>query len=82
MIQAMCLKLSHPGSADAPLSSLSSQERSLLYLTARGDSPAQAAQTLGMTPAEAQALLAALQARFGLPTRNALIVHAVVQGWV
>lgn len=75
----MCLKLSKLGSADAPLSS---QERSLLYLTARGDAPAQAAQTLGMTPAEAQALLADLQARFGLPTRNALILHAVVQGWV
>lgn len=75
-MKAMCLKLV---SADVPLSP---QERSLLYLIARGDSPTQAGETLGMTPAEAQAMLDDLQSRLGLPTRNALILHAVVQGWV
>ena len=61
---------------------LTPQERSLLRLTVLGYPPEQAAFALGVSDAEARDTLDALQARCGALCRRALVVRAILEGWV
>lgn len=56
-------------------------ERCLLGLLLRGQTPAQAADTLGLDPAQAREMLAALARRSGVPGPRQLLVRALVHGW-
>jgi DNA-binding CsgD family transcriptional regulator len=61
---------------------LTSEERNLLYLAATGHSPAQSAQAMDLPLPRAQKVMAELQKRFGVSSRNALIAQAIVRRWV
>ena len=61
---------------------LTPRERALLRLVVQGHGPEQAAGTLGVTPAEAHDTLDRLQVRCGALGRRALVVRAVLEGWV
>lgn len=61
---------------------LTPEERNLLYLAVTGHSPAQSARAMHLPLPRAQKVLDGLQQRFGVPSRNALIVHAIVRRWV
>lgn len=61
---------------------LTPEERSLLHLTVMGYKPEQAAERLGVTAGEAHDTLDRLQARSGALCRRALVVRAVLEGWV
>jgi len=56
-------------------------ERRLLGLLLRGQTPAQAADALGLDPAQAREMLAALARRSGVPGPRQLLVRALVHGW-
>jgi len=56
-------------------------ERHLLGLLLRGQTPAQAADALGLDPAQAREMLAALARRSGVPGPRQLLVRALVHGW-
>ena len=57
-------------------------ERRLLRLLARGRTSTEAAFALGLTPAEADALLADLLRRQGVSSRHQLFVRALVYRWI
>ncbi len=61
---------------------LTSPEHALLRLMVQGHTPKQAADTLGITAAEARDTLNRLQERSGTLCRRALLVRAVLEGWV
>ncbi len=61
---------------------LTAEERSLLYLVVTGHSPAQSAHAMHLSPARAQHVLDSLQRRLGLPSRSALIARAILHRWV
>ena len=61
---------------------LTPPERSLLRLTVLGYAPEQAAGALGVTAAEARDTLDGLQKRSGALCRRALVVRAILEGWV
>ncbi len=60
---------------------LSVRERGLLLALIWGEPLPQAAQRLEMSPGEAYQMLARLQQRAGVPTRQALIARAVAHRW-
>ena len=53
----------------------------LLGLLLRGQTPTQAADALGLDPAQAREMLAALARRSGVPGPRQLLVRALVHGW-
>ena len=57
-------------------------ERLLLRLLARGRTSTEAASTLGLTPAETEALLADLLRRHGVSSPHQLFVRALVYRWI
>ncbi len=66
----------------APGVSLTVVERAQLRLLVAGRPLAEAAPALGLSSADAERLLAALQARCGVPNFNRLLVRAVLNVWV
>jgi DNA-binding CsgD family transcriptional regulator len=62
--------------------SLTSVERALLRLLVSGYGLEDAAQAVGLSAAEARALLAALQARLGVTSDTRLLALALLQAWV
>lgn len=61
---------------------MTSEERNLLYLAVTGYTAAQSAQVMNLSLPRAQKVLEGLQQRFGVSSRNALIVQAIVRRWV
>ena len=61
---------------------LTTPERRLLELFARGHTLAQAAEALCQAPMETEALLASLLRRHGLTSRRRLLTRAVVYRWI
>lgn len=61
---------------------LTAPERRLLTLLAPGRTPAEATLALGLTPAEAEALLADLLRRHGASSPHRLFVRALVYHWI
>jgi DNA-binding CsgD family transcriptional regulator len=61
---------------------LTSEERNLLYLAVTGHSPAQSALAMDLPLPRALEVMDELQERFGVSSRNALIVHAIVRRWI
>ena len=57
-------------------------ERRLMGLLALGQTPAQAASVLRLTPDEADALLLSLLHRCGLSSPRRLLAHAVLHRWI
>lgn len=57
-------------------------ERALLRLLAAGYALSEAAPSLGLSPAEARALLDDIQGRAGVGSETRLIVLAVLNAWV
>ena len=62
--------------------SLAPLERRLVGLLARGQTPAQAAHTLRLPPAEAEALLESLLRRHGLSSPQRLLARALLLRWI
>ena len=60
---------------------LSAPERALLLALIWGEPLPQAAQRLGLSPAEAWQMLSCLQQRAGVASRQALIARAVAHRW-
>ena len=61
---------------------LTTPERHLLELFARGHTPAQAAVALCQSPMETEALLASLLRRHALTSRHRLLTRAVIYRWI
>ena len=61
---------------------LTAQEHALLRLVVQGHAPEQAAGALGVTAAEARDTLNRLQERSGALCLRALVVRAILEGWV
>ena len=61
---------------------LTPPERRLLGLLAFGQTPAQAAETLRVTPAEAEKILADLLRRHNLSTLHQLLARALLHRWI
>ena len=57
-------------------------ERRLLGLLALGQTPAQAGPALGLTPADAETLLADLLRRQGLSAPRQLVARALLYRWI
>ena len=57
-------------------------ERRLVGLLALGQTSTQAAETLRLTPGEAEALLEALLRRCNLSARHQLLTRALLHGWI
>ena len=57
-------------------------ERRLMSLLAAGQTPAQAAGTLRLPPAEAEAMLASLLRRHGLSSQRRLLARALLYRWL
>lgn len=64
-----------------PPPTLTPSERSLLYLTLLGQTPAEMAASLDMSLPEVQQALDELQKRFGVSSHRKLLVYALLQGW-
>ncbi len=65
-----------------PHTVLTAPERRLLTLLAPGRTSTEAASALGLTPAEAEALLASLLRRHGVSSPHQLFVRALVYRWI
>ena len=61
---------------------LTLRERQLLGLLALGQTPAQAASALRLSPEDAEALLEDLLRRHGLSARRQLLARALVHRWL
>lgn len=61
---------------------LTSLERALLRLLATGHSREYAAQSVGLSPAEAESVLLALQNRCGVSGTTRLLAVAILRSWV
>ncbi len=57
-------------------------ERRLLGLLAHGQTPAQAAESLRLTPSDAETLLADLLRRHGLTAPHQLVARALLYRWI
>jgi DNA-binding CsgD family transcriptional regulator len=65
-----------------PWAPLTPPECRLVGLLARGQTPAQASETLHISPAEAEAMLADLLRRQGLSARHQLLARALIYRWI
>lgn len=65
-----------------PWTPLTPPERRLVGLLALGQTPAQASETLRLSAAEAEALLADLLRRQGLASRHRLLARALLLRWI
>ena len=61
---------------------LTTPERRLISRLVLGQTLAQAAPSLSLDPAEAEALLANLMRRHGLSARHQLLVRALLYRWI
>lgn len=60
---------------------LTARERHLMFLTLMGQTPAEMAVTLGLSPADVQLSLEGLWRRFGVADQRRLLVRALLRGW-